>query len=75
MGKLLIMDPRKGHVTVEYELEKPETVAEAQRVFSEVLQLGYMAYEFPVKGGGGVATRQFNPLAEEVVMALPMAGG
>jgi len=83
---LQLMDA-KGHTEVQWsevETEHKEegyvSVEEAKAIFDKHLALGYFAYAVAptlTKSGErkGTQLREFDPQAERIVMAVPMAGG
>lgn len=73
MGKLNILN-RDGHTQVVWDVEKEETVAEAERIFNETRGSGALMTEVK-EGVGQEQINQFNPEAEEIVAHRPLTGG
>lgn len=78
MGKLKVMDGN-GHTEVEWDVNDPASVEKARTVFQHKILAGYHAYAVaPINGAGerkGAMIKEFDPEAERVVIAPPMAGG
>ena len=74
MGMLRILCGR-GDVKVEWDTERAEAVAEAERIFRENAARGYTA--FKVEDGVNNATRidEFDPAAREIIQIPRIVGG
>lgn len=74
MGMLRVLCGR-GDVKVEWEVERQEAVAEAERIFRENAARGYAA--FRVDAGVSQAQRieDFDPTAREIVQIPRIVGG
>lgn len=78
MAQMKIMDPREGHVTVEWDTQVPESVEVARHRFEqEVRDKKMKPYRMERKNGKseGTAIKGFDPEAEELLLVAPMAGG
>ena len=65
----------KGDVKVEWETEKVEAIAEAERIFRDNAARGYAA--FKVESGVDTAVRieSFYPTAREIIQIPRIVGG
>ena len=76
MSKLRIMDPQAGDVTVEWEVEKEETVSAARAAFDKAKsQPGTVFYKMNAKGNIGTVIREFDPQADVIVSHPMVVGG
>jgi len=74
MGQLRAMG-YAGDIKVIWDPEKPDEVDVARRTFDELKEKGYNAYSVKRRGDKGEVVRKFDPEAEKIIMAPPMAGG
>ena len=65
----------KGDVKVEWDTEKVEAIAEAERIFRDNAARGYAA--FKVESGVDAAVRidEFDPTAKEIILVPRIVGG
>lgn len=73
-GILNVMD-RTGDTKVEWDRDKPEEVNAAREMFKKMKALGYLAYTITRKGDKGAVIKDFDPAAEQIVMAPQTVGG
>lgn len=52
-----------------------ESISAARQTFESYLRMGYTAYSFKTAGGSGEVAHEFDPTAEKIILAGPMAGG
>lgn len=64
-----------GDTRVQWDPNKPEEVEGARRQFETLTKGGYLAYKVMAGGGKGEQIRDFDPSAEKIILAAPMAGG
>lgn len=74
MGELRVMG-REGDVKVIWDRNNPDEVATAKASFDELRGKGHLAYKVRAKGEKGEMIRTFDPNAEKIILAPPMAGG
>ncbi|MGI8824944.1 MAG: hypothetical protein ACR2JC_04730 [Chloroflexota bacterium] len=72
-GKLTIIN-RTGHATVTWSPDLQETVDEANRVFNEMLALGYTAFSLHGTHSGSQIA-EFDAAVEDVLLVPRMVGG
>ena len=71
--RLSVMDS-SGDRQVTWQPDNPSEVAAAKAIFDAVKRRGYLVYSQPV-GGSGVAVRQFDPNAEDLIAVPPIVAG
>lgn len=74
MGELRQMD-KSGDTKLMWSAENADEVASAKRTFDELKKKNFLAYSVKKRGGMGEQIREFDPSAEKIIMAPPMAGG
>ncbi|HZR00606.1 MAG TPA: hypothetical protein VFC93_17535 [Chloroflexota bacterium] len=74
MGLLRVLCGR-GDVKVEWETEKAEAVAEAERIFRENAARGYAAFKVEESVEGAVRIDEFDPTAKEIIQVPRIVGG
>lgn len=74
MGELAVMD-HTGDTKLIWDSENAEDVAAAKAMFDTQKAKGYMAYSVKKNGKAGEVMRTFDPEAEKIIMAAPLAGG
>lgn len=74
MGKLQVLD-FSGHTTLEFDQETKAGVAEAMAKFEELVKGKKFTAAEKVGDGKFVLARNFNPLAEEIILQPPLQGG
>ena len=72
--KLSVMDA-SGDKEVTWQPDSPSEVAAARAIFDAVKRRGYLLYSQPAAGGSGVAVRQFDPNAENMIAVPPIVAG
>jgi hypothetical protein len=72
MGIMHIQD-QTGDTEVRWNEADPATVAEATRIFDELLNKQHLAYK--TEGAKAEHIRQFDPTASEIIIAVPLVGG
>lgn len=71
--RLSVMDS-SGDRQVTWQPDNPSEVAAAKAIFDAVKRRGYLVYSQPA-GGSGVAVRQFDPNAEDLIAVPPIVAG
>jgi hypothetical protein len=73
MGVMKVMHPVKGHATMTWDTADKQSVAETRAAFDELVSNGMTG----IVGAPGeeVATREFDPKAEEITVIAPLHGG
>ena len=74
MGELRELGPQ-GDTKLIWDPDKSAEVEVARNTFNTLRGKGYFAYEVKKKGGKGKVVTSFDPLAEKIILALPMKGG
>ena len=74
MGELREMS-HKGDTKVIWDADNATEVDNARRTFDDLKKKGFLAYTVEAKGRKGKIIREFDPDAEKIIMAPPMAGG
>ena len=72
-GKLIVLN-ESGDTVHDWDSEDPISLDIVRGVFSEKLSQGHLAYRMEGRGSG-VVVKEFDPSAEEIVLAPPMVGG
>lgn len=75
MGQLRVITPKEGDVRLSWDVANREQVREARKTFEDLTGKGYYAYRVGKSGRKGEVIRAFEPDAEEIIIAPPMAGG
>jgi hypothetical protein len=65
----------EGDSRMQWDPEDPAQVAKVEAEFNALRAKGYAAYTVNSKGDKGTIIQKFDPLAERIIMALPMVGG
>jgi hypothetical protein len=74
-GELNVID-RTGDTKLEWDSEKPAEVKAAREMFDALKGKGYLAYKMiGDQGYKGELIKKFDPEAERIVLAPPVAGG
>lgn len=75
MGSLAVMG-KEGDTKVIWDAENADEVANAKRTFDDLRKKGYMAYSVnPENAKKGELITKFDPNAQKLILAPPMAGG
>lgn len=74
MGELSVMDAT-GDTKLIWDSDNADDVAAAKAMYDAQKAKGYMAYSVKKSGKQGEVLQQFDPLAEKIIMAAPLAGG
>lgn len=74
MGILRYMDDT-GDTKLIWDPEKEAEVENARRTFNDLRKKKYNAYSVKKNGDKGEIITEFDPEAEKIIMAPPMAGG
>ena len=69
---LIILSPRKGDWSMEWDPNDSGSVAVAEKEFGSAIKSGRAGYK--TKGDVATVTREFDPLAD-VIVAAPMING
>lgn len=74
MGVLRILGP-SGDVSVRWDPDVEEDVADVRRRFDDIIRQGYLVFELDQKTREGTQARTFDPKAAELRAFRPMVGG
>ena len=74
MGTLSVLG-RAGDTKITWNAQNTAEVENARRTFNDLRQKGYLAFSIKGDGGKGVQIQTFEPHAERLILAPPMAGG
>ena len=74
LGELRTLGP-EGDVKATWDPDVEAEVSEARHVFDTLRAKGYFAYKVRDGGKKGRVIDEFEPAAERIIMAPPMAGG
>jgi hypothetical protein len=74
MGSLAVLD-RTGDTKLIWDPDNDVEVASARRTFDDLRAKGFLAYSVDKGGKKGTVIREFDPDAEKIILAPPMAGG
>ena len=74
MGMLRVLCGR-GDVKVEWDTERAEAVAEAERIFRENAARGYAAFKVEDRVEGATRIEEFDPSAREIIQIPRIVGG
>lgn len=74
MGELATMG-RTGDTKLIWDPSKKDEVDAAKRMFDDLRKKSYLAFLVAKKGDKGEQIREFDPKAERIILAPPMAGG
>jgi len=64
-----------GDTKIVWDSDKPDEVGAARDTFNKLKKKGYLAFSVRDKGHKGDQINEFDPDAEKLIMAPPMAGG
>jgi hypothetical protein len=65
----------KGDVKVEWDTEKAEAIAEAERIFRDNAARGYAAFKVETGVDTAVRIEEFDPTAREIIQIPRIVGG
>jgi hypothetical protein len=74
MGELATMDG-SGDTKVIWDYTKPAEVDVARSTFNELKKKGYLAYKVRGDGSQGEVIREFDPMAQSIILSPQMQGG
>lgn len=75
MGEMRVMG-QKGDTRVIWNPRDPDEVAAAKAQFDTLVgEKRFLAFKVTAGGGKGEQIREFDPTAEKLIIAPPMAGG
>ena len=74
MGMLMEMS-RRGDTKAIWDPNNADEVAAARATFDRLKKKGYIAYAVRPGGEKGEVVQEFDPKAEKIILAPPMAGG
>ncbi len=74
MGRLSVLDPKKGDIKLIWDSENEDEVALAKKQFKEALKKDFTAYAVKGKGQKGEKIKEFDPDIEKVIMVPPAVG-
>lgn len=75
MGTLAVMSRTQGDTHVIWDAANADEVANARRMFNDLRSKGFFAYAVTGEGRKGRQVTEFEPDAQKIIMAPPMAGG
>ena len=74
MGELRELG-QQGDAKMTWDADNEDQVEAAKALFDKLKKKRYFAYKVKRNGGKGTVIDKFDPDAEKIIMALPMAGG
>ena len=74
MGEMRVMG-RQGDTRVTWDSEQAQEVEAAEATFKSYLAKGFAAFRVTKRDRKGSQIEGFDPLAEEILLVPPMAGG
>ncbi len=74
IGELSVMD-HTGDIKLIWDSDNDDEVDLARKQFKEAKKKGYAAFSVNKKGDKGEVIQEFDPNAEKIIMAPPLAGG
>jgi len=74
VGELRVMG-QAGDTKIIWDAGQEDEVATARRTFNELRAKRYNAYAVKKNGDQGELINEFDPEAEKIILAPPMAGG
>jgi len=74
-GGIMAVQGVEGDTKIIWDPENPDEVKNARRTFDDLRGKGFNAYSVKRTGEQGEILRTFDPKAEKIIMAPPMAGG
>lgn len=72
---LLVEPNQTGDTRITWDADNEVEVEVAKAAFDKLREKRYFAYKVKKAGGKGTVVHKFDPEAEKIIMALPMAGG
>lgn len=72
--EMAIMD-HTGDTKLIWDSDNSDEVENAKRTFKDLKKKGYACFSVNKKGDKGEVINEFDPLAERLIMAPPLAGG
>lgn len=74
MGEMRAIGP-EGDTKLVWNANNTAEVDAAEQMFDTLTAKGYAAYSVAEGGGQGEVIRGFDPTAQKIILAPPMAGG
>lgn len=74
MGRLSVLDPKKGDVKIVWDSDNEDEVALAEKQFKEAQKKKFTAYAVKGKGKKGEKLEEFDPDLERIIMVPPAVG-
>ena len=74
MGRISVLDPKKGDVKITWDPKDKDEVAFAKKQFKEALKKDFTAYAVQGRGKKGAQLTKFKPSLERIVMVPPTVG-
>lgn len=74
LGTMRVID-QTGDTKIMWDSSKEPEVESARRTFNDLRKKKYTAYAVKKNGDKGEVITEFDPDAEKIIMAPPMAGG
>jgi len=74
MGRISVLDPKKGDVKIIWDSDNDDEVALARKQFKEALKKDFTAYAAKGKGKKGAQITEFDRDLERIIMVPPAVG-
>ena len=74
MGRLSVLDPKKGDIKLIWDSENEDEVELAEKQFKDALKKKFTAYAVKGKGKKGEKLEEFDPDIERIIMVPPAVG-
>jgi len=74
VGKLSVLDPKKGDIKLIWDSDNEDEVELAEKQFKEALKKKFTAYAAKGKGKKGEKLEKFDPDVERIIMVPPAVG-
>ncbi len=74
MGRLSVLDPKKGDIKLIWDSENEDEVELAEKQFEKALKKDFTAYAVKGKGAKGEKIKEFDPEMERIIMVPPAVG-
>jgi len=74
MGRLSVLDPKKGDIKLIWDSENDDEVELAKKQFKEALKKDFTAYAVKGRGIKGEKIKEFDPDIERIIMIPPVVG-
>jgi len=74
VGRLSVLDPKKGDIKLIWDSENEDEVELAEKQFKDALKKKFTAYAVKGKGKKGEKLEEFDPDIERIIMVPPAVG-